>query len=210
MKQLVANIVVAFFKHVTWPMLIGIVVWHYRSHLHRILNELPEFIRRSYYRHGGEYFRPAQKGAISIGDDKKAEEGVRKTVNIENGDKLCKTISAPMHDSWCEHQILEWLKSEYGVPIFERQSIGVSNYYFDAVMEHNERLYGIEIQGFTNHSNWDRVFDNVQKAYDGFIPEHKKRFVFMMCIARGRTDDEILALRDKAKRYDFPTVIKYY
>lgn len=210
MTQLV-DIAKALIEHAAWPLLIGIVVLVYHSALSRILDELSGLINRSYYRFGSEDHIPAQKDAKSIGGDEKEDCDRVGTEMFENGDVTCKSKPNQEHSSYSEHQFLERLKTEYGVPVFERQTIGVSNYYFDAVMEYKGRLYGIEIRGVPGHSNWERIFDNVQRAYDGFIPEHKKRFVFMLCVGCGNDKEEDGGvLRNMVRRHDFTTVIKYY
>lgn len=206
------DIVNTLIKYATWPILVAVVVRCYRSPLRKLLDELPKFMGRSYYRHGGEDIRPAQKETKSIGWDDESKECLHGSENVENGDKLHGPATASTHSGFCEHQILERVKSEYGVPIFERHSIGVSNYYFDAVMKHDGWLYGVEVKGDLLHLNLERLFENVQKAYDGFTPDVKDRFVFMICLWNGSDGaaDQCAALRDIVRRQRYPTVIKYY
>lgn len=195
-------------EHASWPALIGVFILLFREHLSHILVELPEFIRRSYYRHGGEVFREAQEGAKRVGDI--SDDCVNKETR-HNGAEDLKGVPLSKDGSFslCEPQWLERLQKEYGVPVLVNRSIGVSNYYFDAVMEYQRHLYGIDICGTLSHCNLGLIFSNVQKAYDGFIPEYRMRFVFMICVMSGN-DEDYSALRDIAKKYDFPTVIKSY
>ena len=198
-------------KHLAWPGLIALIVLVYYRQLARILDALPEFIRRSYYRLGEGDIVPKQVGAQNV-DGEKDGKACDVADNSKNGKLECdNTMSKNGGASFCEHQILERLKREYVVPVFEHRSIGVSNYYFDAVMEYQGRLYGVEIRGVRGNVNWTHIFENVQKVYDGFLPEYKKRFVFMVCVGgmNGSAEDGS-ALRTLAKRYSFPTVIKYY
>lgn len=192
-------------EHGLWPIVTITCIIMFRHELSRILNELSGFVGRSKYDNSANAFMTAQvgmqnlRGEYELGDAEMHDEGA----------KFHKIGKNSKPSSFCEHQILVKLQKEYGVPILERRSIGVSNYYFDAVMEYLGRLYGIEICSGLGLRKWEIVFDNVQKAYDGFIPEHKNRFVFMICIAN-LTDDEHSRLRNIAKKHDFPTVIKIY
>ena len=193
-------------EYASWPVLLGVFILLFREYLSHMLVELPEFIRRSYYRHGGEVFREAQEGAKRVGD--MSDDCVNKETRHSGADDL-KTVTLPKDGSFslCEPRWVERLQKEYGVPVLVNRSIGVSNYYFDAVMEYQGHLYGIDICGSLCHCNLGLIFSNVQKAYDGFTPEYRKRFIFMICITSGG-DDDYSALRDIAKKYDFSTVIK--
>ena len=199
------GIVKVLVKYSSWPILVGICIVMLREHLSRILAQIPGFINRSCYRIGAE-FPPVSDSAKRIGGKNDGcEKGMSAQQDIDSN-------FAPMAKdgslSLCEPRWVERLQKEYGVQILVNRSIGVSNYYFDAVMEYRGHLYGIDICGDLGHCNLELIFNNVQMAYDGFIPEYKKRFIFMICVTSG-SDDECSALRDIAKRYDFPTVIKY-
>jgi len=198
------GIVKVLIKYSSWPTLIGISIVMLRDHLSRILAQIPEFINRSYYRMGGE-FTPAGDNAKNIGGK---NGGCEKSSIVQDGDLKVAPMAKDGSLSLCEPRWVERLQKEYGVQILVNRSIGVSNYYFDAVMEYRGHLYGIDICGDLGHCNLELIFNNVQMAYDGFVPEHKKRFIFMICVTSGN-DDECSSLRDIAKRYDFPTVIKY-
>ena len=199
------GIVKVLIKYSSWPMLVGICIVMLRDHLSRILAQMPEFINRSYYRMGGE-FTPAGDNAKNIGGkDGGCEKGTSAQQDI---DPKIAPMAKDGSLSLCEPRWVERLEREYGVQILVNRSIGVSNYYFDAVMEYRGYLYGIDICGDLGHCNLELIFNNVQMAYDGFVPEHKKHFIFMICVTNG-SDDECTSLRDIAKRFDFPTVIKY-
>ena len=199
------GIVKVLVKYSSWPILVGICIVMLREHLARILAQIPEFINRSYYRIGAE-FTPAGDNAKNIGGKSGGcEKGTSAQQDI---DLKVATMAKDGRLSLCEPRWVERLQKEYGVQILVNRSIGVSNYYFDAVMEYRGHLYGIDICGALGHCNLELIFNNVQMAYDGFIPEHKKRFIFMICVTI-RNDDECSSLRDIVKRYDFPTVIKY-
>lgn len=194
-------------EYAAWPLLIGVLVLLYHTDFGQFMKEVVEFIKRSYYRHGEEDHLPAQKNAKRIGGEVQLEE----SPNAKTAGTEISRERTPKHSyaSFCEHQLLERIQMEYGVPIYEHQSIGVSTYYFDAVMEYRGMLYGIEVRMNSEHCNWDRIFADVQKAYDGFMSGHKKRFVFMICLGSGNEND-VKPLRSIAKKYDFQTVIKYY
>ena len=199
------SIVKVLIKYASWPMLIVIGIVMFRKQVSKILDQMPKFIDRSYYRHGGEEFPPASHDARNIGGKNGGcEEGTKTSDDNLKVAQMAKDGSL----SLCEPRWIERLQKEYGVQVFVNRSIGVSNYYFDAVMEYQGRLYGIDICGALGHCNLELIFNNVQMAYDGFIPEYKKRFVFMICVTSG-SGNECSALRDIAKRYDFPTVVKY-
>lgn len=197
----------AVIEHASWPIFTGICIAIFRDSVIKVLTELPGLVSRSSLGNGSVVFLPQQEGMKRIGGEDDASSDEFK--NCEDGDTLSGSQIKSTAASFCEHQWIERLQKEYGVPVFERRSIGVSTYYFDAVMEFNKCLYGIEICNVTGHRNWERVFDNVQKAYDGFIPELKKRFVFMVCVVSAKAD-ECAALRDITNKHDFTTVIKHY
>lgn len=197
----------AVIEHASWPIFAGICIAIFRDSVIKVLTELPGLVSRSSLGNGSVVFLPQQEGMKRIGGEDDASSDEFK--NCEDGDTLSGSQIKSTAASFCEHQWIERLQKEYGVPVFERRSIGVSTYYFDAVMEFNKCLYGIEICNATGHRNWERVFDDVHKAYDGFIPELKKQFVFMVCVASAE-DDECAALRAITKKHDFTTLIKYY
>lgn len=202
-----ADIGKAVIEHASWPILTGICIVIFRDDVMKVLTELPGLVRRSSLGNGSVAFLPKQDGMKRIGGEE--ELGDKSFTNHENGDiqKGQQVRSGAV--SFCERQWIERLQKEYGVPVLERRSIGISTYYFDAVMEYGKCLYGIEICNTIGHCNWERVFDNVQKAYDGLVPELKKRFIFMVCVVSAE-DDECAALRAITKKHDFTTVIKHY
>ena len=202
-----ADIGKAVIEHASWPIFTGICIVVFRDDVMKVLTELPGLVRRSCLGNGSVAFLPKQDGMKRIGGDE--EVGGQVLMNYENGDIQTGQQVRPAAASFCEQQWIERLQKEYGVPVLERRTIGVSTYYFDAVMEYGKCLYGIEICNAIGHRNWQRVFDNVQKAYDGFIPELKKRFIFMVCVVSAE-DDECAALRAITKKHDFTTVIKHY
>ena len=197
----------AVIEHASWPIFTGICIAIFRDSVIKVLTELPGLVSRSSLGNGSVVFLPQQEGMKRIGDED--DDSSDEFKNCENGDTLSGPQIIPNAASFCEHQWIERLQKEYGVPVFERRSIGVSTYYFDAVMEYGKCLYGIEICNVTGHRNWERVFDDVQKAYDGFVPELKRRFVFMVCVVSAKAD-ECAALRDITNKHDFTTVIKHY
>lgn len=197
----------AVIEHASWPIFAGICIVIFRDDVMKVLTELPGLVRRSSLGNGSVVFLPKQEGMKRVGGDNELEDKAFANHEKEDVQKGPQVRSAAA--SFCERQWIERLQKEYGVPVLERRSIGVSTYYFDAVMEYGKCLYGIEICNTTRHRNWERVFDNVQKAYDGLIPELKKRFVFMVCVASAE-DDECAALRAITDKHDFTTVIKHY
>ena len=199
------GIVKVMIEYTSWPMLIVIGIVMFREHLSKILAQVPKFIDRSYYRHGGEEFPPASHDARNIGGK---NGGCEESTKTADNDLKVAPMAKDGSLSLCEPRWIERLQKEYGVQVFVNRSIGVSNYYFDAVMEYQGLLYGIDICGVLGHCNLELIFNNVQMAYDGFIPEYKKRFIFMICVTSG-SGNECSALRDIVKRYDFPTVVKY-
>jgi len=197
----------AVIEHASWPIFAGICIVIFRDNVMKVLTELPGLVSRSSLGNGSGPFLPKQEGMKRVGGDN--EFGDKSFTNHENGDIQKGQQVRSGAASFCERQWIERLQKEYGVPVLERRSIGISTYYFDAVMEYGKCLYGIEICNTIGYRNWERVFDNVQKAYDGLIPELKKRFVFMVCVVSAKAD-ECAALRDITKKHDFTTVIKHY
>ena len=201
------DIVKAVIEHASWPIFAGICIVIFRDNVMKVLTELPGLVSRSSLGNGSGPFLPKQEGMKRVGGYN--ELGDKSFTNHENGDIQKGQQVRSGAASFCERQWIERLQKEYGVPVLERRSIGVSTYYFDAVMEYGKCLYGIEICNTIGHCNWERVFDNVQKAYDGLVPELKKRFIFMVCVVSAE-DDECAALRAITKKHDFTTVIKHY
>ena len=202
-----ADIGKAVIEHASWPIFTGICIVIFRDDVMKVLTELPGLVRRSSLGNGNVAFLPKQNGMKRIGGE---DELVGQApMEYENGDIQTEQEVRSATASFCERQWIERLQKEYGVPVLEHRSIGISTYYFDAVMEYGKCLYGIEICSAIGHRNWERVFDDVQKAYDGFIPELKKHFIFMVCVASAE-DDECAALRAITKKHDFTTVIKHY
>lgn len=157
----------AFVRHNPWQLVTLCVIVLFRTPIIRILNELPGFIQRSYYRQGADIRTPLPD-AIPI-------EGTVLDSSLEDGDKL-KTSEANKAASILEHRMFEMLREEYGTEIHERMSIGTSHYYFDGVMEYGGRLDNgdDDLQGGCRHRRYP---ERVRNRYDHEEPADAGRGV---------------------------------
>lgn len=194
------EVCIALIRHDSWKLVVLTLIVLFRTPLVRILDELPGFLRRSYYRHGTDIRAPLPDAISVKGDELEA---------MEDGDRFV-TLETSNATSVLEHNVFKALREEYGVEIHERMSIGSSHYYFDGVMEYGGRLYGIEIKGDVNHVQWERLFGNVQKAYDGFTDDQKRRFTLLVCIGGDVTAQDKAFLRDMFEKQKYTIISKFY
>lgn len=191
-------------SHASWQIVFLCVIILFRTPITRVLEELPSFLRRSYYRQGNDIRSPLFD-AIPIGGDNEGESDGE----VENGDKL-KLPEKDTDSSAVERWVLEMLRNEYGVEIRENMSIGVSHYYFDGVMEFGGRIYGIEIQGLADFAPWEVIFTNVQKAFDGFTDEQKRRFTLLVCVGGKIASESKRILRSMGNHQKYTVIFKFY
>ena len=191
----------AWFQNNPWQVVVVGVIVLFRTPLIRILEEFPGLLRRSYVRYGSDVRDPLPD-AVSV-------KGFFPNDALEDGDKF-KSFASGEGTSFQEHRAFQMLREEYGVEIRERMSIGLSHYYFDGVMEYRGMLYGIEVKGVVSNTRFELLFRNVQKAYDGFTEDQKRRFVLLVCMVGGASSQDKAPLRDLVDQQKYPVILKFY
>lgn len=194
----VSNIVSA----VAWPFLSLLVVLLFRNPLQRILNEMPTFVRRSFYRHG-----TSLQALDPDEESKKLSEGK------ESDDKKANDSSMPLpskkarrEELSVENKVGRELAERYGGRYFLDKCIGSRRYVFDVVIETPTKLYGVEIKRSSNAtSDWRLVFERVKRIYEDWPDTVRRRFTFIPAVF----DDVVkVAVEKEAKRYEFKTVVE--
>ena len=190
----VANIVSA----VAWPSLLLLVVLLFRNPLLRILDEIPTFIRRSFYRHGGpsQVLEPDDESK-KLSDDNELKDSSRPQLStgVWNERRLADEVGRE-------------LVKEYGGRYFLDKCIGSRRYIFDVVVETPTMLYGVEIKRSPRAtSDWRRVFDRVKQIYEDWPDAVRRRFTFIPIVCDASVKKEVVR---KAKEYEFKTVVKKF
>ena len=200
-------------KATAWPVGSFITIFLFRNPILRILYEIPWFVRRSWYRAGGD------ERMITI-PGKESEN-----VGSDNEDSCCKhPIQKPEEKTkekakamvkgqdmlQMEHNVLMQLQREYGVPVLREMGIENSRFFFDGVMEVGNKIYAIEVKTTADERIWRRTFERMAKIYSVFSTECKDRFVFMVCIAGNLSLEMRKRLEQIAKENSFQTLVRCF
>jgi len=182
---------------IAWPSALVLLVSLFRNPLLRILNELPTFVRRSYYRHG----KDLGQGTL-IPDD--GSVALSKQEDDPDGDKASSVFRFP---SDAEEKVGKTLSYKYGGQYYLNRCIGNRRYIFDVVVETPNRLLGVELKASRNLSVWSDIFHRVQLIYEDCSERIKSSFVFVPVVAV----DEIKAEVERmAANFAFKTVVEVF
>lgn len=196
-----ADDVAKIVRAVAWPSLSLLVVLLFRNPLLRILNEMPTFVRRSFYRNGTplQALDPGEKSK-KLSDDK------------ESDDKKANDSSMPLpskragrEELSVENKVGRELAERYGGRYFLDKCIGSRRYIFDVVIETPTKLYGVEIKRSSNADAWDSVLDRIEQLYEDWPDTVRERFTFIPIVRDASVKKEVVR---KAKEYEFKTKVK--
>lgn len=198
-----ADDVAKIVRAVAWPSLSLLVVLLFRNPLQRILNEIPTFVRRSFYRNG----TPLQALDPVAGSKKLSEDK-------ESDDKKANDSSMPLpskrtgrEELLVANKVGRELVKEYGGRYFLDKCIGSRRYVFDVVIETPTKLYGVEIKLSPNADAWNRVLDRIEQLYEDWPDTVRERFTFIPIVCDASVKKEVVR---KAKEYEFKTVVKKF
>ena len=187
----VANIV----SEVAWPSLSLLVVLLFRTPLQRILNEIPTFVRRSFYRNGTplQALDPDEESK-KLSEDKESKDSPTPQSSTGAG-----------NEGRLEDEVGRRLVGRYGGRYFLDKCIGSRRYIFDVVIETPTKLYGVEIKLSPNADAWDSVLDRIEQLYEDWPDTVRERFTFIPIVRDASVKKEVVR---KAKEYEFKTKVK--
>ena len=180
---------------IAWPVSLVLFVLLFRNPLLRILNEIPSFIKRSYYRLGEEHALDPDDDSKKLGGDDKADE-----VNGVSKKDCC-------HAERVENAVGRMLVNKYGGRYLLEKCIGNRRYIFDVVIETSNRLFGVEIKKSTDTEVWGCILDRVQNMYVDFPTSLKQRFVFVPVVPTEAIKREV---EQMAGRFEYKTIVELF
>ena len=186
---------------IAWPVSLILLVLLFRNPLLRILNEVPTFVKRSYYRRddgGQKAVMNPSFASRSIGDC-----GARTGVGHNRG------------SGELEKKVAEALIQKYGGEYTFEMCVGERRWMFDIVIESGNHIYGVEIKKNAKLEDWKCVFDRVGLMYKNYDDGLKCRFVFVAVIAdkessaSSKIEREVFVLAQKREYVTFVERIPY-
>lgn len=186
---------------IAWPVSLILLILLFRNPLLRILNEVPTFVKRSYYRRN--------------------DGGQKEVLNPSSASRSIGDCGARMEDEnnrgrgELEKKVAETLIQKYGGEYTFEMCVGERHWMFDIVIESGSHIYGVEIKMNAKHEDWKCVFDRVGWMYKNYNDGLKRRFVFVAVIAdkegsaASKVEREVFVLAQKREFVTFVERIPY-
>lgn len=161
-------------EHAAWPICVVIILTLFRSAISSALAQVPGFMARSSY--GGErndLMQPASVGAI---EEKERER--------DEAAPICSNGEGELPE------ILDDLQESVGVAFCRNVRMRNTEYVFDAMYEHDGRLYGVEVLQNATIEMAQKVLEHVSCAVFALERADRHRFRLVLCVAGIGEDNE--------------------
>lgn len=178
-----------------WPVLILAIVFLFRKQLLLSLSQIPGLIKRSRYdnRNVTQNITKITSGAGKGGLSDEIVHGENQAPLTNDKSKDASPMNLGLE---FENAVLKALEEEFWPYRLKRNAcINESSFRFDAAVERNGWMYGIELKCARSVETFRRLIYQAINRLDGIYAEFpactKERFIFLLCINLGDSDNKI-------------------